>query len=73
MNENKNKRKNKNKTKQKEGGEWANSGLALLIFINLFRSAWGNDIPYEISSFASTLLCLFGCIFHLGVVFDTEF
>ena len=42
---------------------------ACLFFISLIHTTWWDDIPYEISSLASTD---FGCIFHLGVVLDTD-
>ena len=60
----------KKKTLTKKGDSWANSGLACVLSI-LFTPL-AEIISLMKSSFPSTVFCVFGSIFHFGVVLDTE-
>ena len=53
----------------KKGRAWANSGIACVLSV-LF-TALGEMISLMKSSSPSTVFCIFGCIFHMGVVLDT--
>ena len=50
----------------KKGNAWANSGIAFVLSV-LF-AARGEMISLNSPS---TVFCIFGCIFHMGVVLDT--
>ena len=60
------------KKNHKKGG-FRGKFMAILCFISLIHTTWWDDIPRLIkSSFPSTVSCVFGCIFHLGVALNTE-
>ena len=44
----------------------------LACVLSVLFTPLGDMISLMKSSFPSTLFCVFGCIFHLGVVLDTE-
>ena len=60
----------KKKTFVKKGDSWANSGLPCVLSVLFTRL--GEMISIMKSSFPSTVFCVFGCIFHLGVMLNTQ-
>ena len=60
---------NVKKKSLKKGDAWANSGIACVSSV-LF-AALGEIISLMKSSSPSTVFCIFGCIFLMGVVLDT--